>query len=128
MFGFGVLAYDPFWSYTYGYPAYGYGAYSLAPSYRYTPYPADTSGPTGGLRLKITPKTAQVFVDGYYAGIVDDFNGRFQHLNLTPGPHHVEVRAPGYEPHGFEVDIEEHHTTEYNGTLPRATSSSLPPA
>jgi hypothetical protein len=57
-------------------------------------------------------------VDGYYAGIVDNFNGHFQRLTLTPGPHHVEVRAPGHQPLEFDVIIEARRTIEYEGTLP----------
>lgn len=34
---------------------------------------------SGGRRLEITPKTAQVFVDGNDPGVVHDFNGHFQH-------------------------------------------------
>ena len=58
-----------------------------------------------------------MFVDGYYAGIVDDFNGHFQHLEVTPGPHHVEIRASGYEPVWFDVNIQPHVTREYRSTL-----------
>jgi hypothetical protein len=77
----------------------------------------DPEGPTGGLRLKIQPKEAQVYVDGFYAGVVDDFNGRFQHLDLAPGPHRIEVRAPGRQLLEFSVTIQAHHTIEYQGTL-----------
>jgi PEGA domain-containing protein len=75
------------------------------------------NGPTGGLRLKIEPTSAQVFVDGEYAGVVDDFNGRFHHLDLAPGPHHLEVRADGYEPLALDVIIQPHHTIKYTATL-----------
>src|SRR5438046_1915322 len=108
--GFGGLGmyYDPLWS-GYGYPtSYGYGlpgSYPGLSTYGYAPYPFDSQAPTGGLRLKIEPADAQVSVDGYYAGIVDDFNGHFQHLDLTSGPHHIEVRAPGYQPLEFDVSI-----------------------
>lgn len=127
--GFGLYSYyDPFRSslMMYGYPGYLYGytpAWPFPPAlapYGYAPYPIDAEGITGGLRLKIEPKEAQVYVDGYYAGIVDDFNGHFQRLKLIPGPHHVEVRALGYEPLTFEIRIEAFHTTEYRGTLQRA--------
>ena len=96
------LYYDPSWA--------GYG---------YAPDPFDANGPTGGLRLKVEPKDAEVYVDGYYAGIVDDFDGLFQHLTLVPGPHRVEVRAPGYLTLVFDVSIQAHHTTEYRGALQR---------
>src|SRR5262245_9032111 len=44
--------YDPFW--------YGWG-------YPYYPYYDAPEAVTGGLRLEVKPKTAQVFVDGGYA-------------------------------------------------------------
>jgi hypothetical protein len=69
--------------------------------------------------LKVEPENAEVYVDEYYAGIVDDFNGHFQHLTLVPGPHRVEVRAPEYLPRVFDVSIQAHHITEYRGTLQR---------
>jgi hypothetical protein len=102
--GFG-FAYDPFW---YG-PGWGYYGY---------PYPyVVPSENSGGLRLEITPKTAQVFVDGNYAGVVDDFNGHFQHLDLTPGGHRINVRQPGFQPLTFEVYIQPGHTTDYKAAL-----------
>jgi hypothetical protein len=82
-----------------------------------TPSPFAATGPSGGLRLQMDQKDAQVFVDGYYAGVVDDFDGPFQHVNLRPGPHHVEIRAFGFDPLGFDVYIVERHTTPYRGTL-----------
>jgi hypothetical protein len=109
-FGFGALGFyqDPLWS------GYRYGGY---PTYGQDPF--DAAGPTGGLRLKVEPKDAEVYVDGCFAGIVDDFNGHFQQLKLTTGPHHIEVRAPGYQPLTFDVSIQPHHTSEYRGALQR---------
>ncbi|HEY2150861.1 MAG TPA: hypothetical protein VGH34_08640 [Vicinamibacterales bacterium] len=98
--GFG---YDPFWNAGFG---YGYGPYVVP------------AGPvTGGLRLEVTPKTAQVFVDGYYAGVVDDFDGHFQHLDLTPGGHAIDVRADGFAPLTFNAYAQPDHTTDYKGAL-----------
>jgi hypothetical protein len=103
---------------------YTYAGFAYLPGYSgypaLAPYPFEIDGPTGGLRLKVEPRQAQVYVDGYYAGIVDDFNGHFQHLDMTAGPHHVEIRAPGYEPLAFDVTIQTHHTTEYRGALSRS--------
>jgi hypothetical protein len=81
--------------------------------------PLDTPLPTGGLRLAVDPKDAEVFVDGYFAGTVDDFDGPFQHLDLPVGPHHVEIRAASYEPLVVDVSIQAHHTTVYRGALVR---------
>jgi hypothetical protein len=94
------------------YGGFGYSAYAGAP-YGY----ADATSLAGGLRLDVEPGSAEVIVDGYYAGVVDDFNGRLHHLNLAPGPHHVEVLAPGYQPLAFDLLIEPHHTTRFTATL-----------
>jgi PEGA domain-containing protein len=51
------------------------------------------------VRLKIAPKEAEqaaVFVDGFYAGIVDDFNNVFQSLPLTPGGHTIVLFLEGH--------------------------------
>ena len=74
-------------------------------------------GPPGDLRLDVKPKDAQVYIDGYYVGIVDDFNGRYQRLNLAPGPHHVELGATGYELLAFDINIEPRQTVDYRGNL-----------
>jgi hypothetical protein len=70
-----------------------------------------------GVRLNIPQRDAQVYVDGYYAGIVDDFDGVFQHLDLTAGPHRIEVRAPGYEPLTVDVNVEPGRTITYQGDM-----------
>jgi len=56
-------------------------------------YPHDSAV---SLRLQVTPREASVFVDGYAAGVVDDYDGVFQRLRLVPGPHEVVVYHPGY--------------------------------
>ena len=48
------------------------------------------------LRLEIMPKEAEVYVDGYFAGVVDDFDGAFQRLRVVPGQHEVVVYREGY--------------------------------
>jgi hypothetical protein len=58
-----------------------------------------------------------VFVDGYYVGIVDDYNGPFQRLPLTVGTHRIEIRANGYAPLAFDVKIEARDTISYQGEL-----------
>jgi hypothetical protein len=63
------------------------------------------------------PRDAQVFIDGYFVGIVDEYDGVFQRLRLPEGPHRVEVRAPGFEPLTFEVRIFADDTVTYRGEL-----------
>ena len=51
------------------------------------------------------PPDARVFVDGYYAGVVDDYDGVFQHLNLEAGPHHIEIEEEGNPSIAFDVRV-----------------------
>ena len=110
--------YDPWW-YSPGYVgAYGgyydpwYGGYPSYPQTTYSSYTDD-----GALRLKIKPRNAEVYVDGFFVGVVDDFDGIFQRLHLETGAHRIEVRAPGYEPLALDVRITPEHTTTYQGEL-----------
>ncbi len=102
-YGPGWAYYDPFW-----------GAYEWGAPYGYV---APTDVAEGGLRIEVTPKDAQVYVDGSYAGVVNDFDGHFQHLDLPPGGHHVELRADGFAPLAFDAYIQPDHTTDYKGRL-----------
>jgi hypothetical protein len=77
--------------YGYGGGGYGYGG----GGYGY-----------GGVRVLGAPPNAQVFVDGAYAGTVNDYDGTFQRLNLEAGAHHVEIRAPGVPPLQYDVNVQ----------------------
>ncbi len=72
------------------YPGFG-------PWYPY-PHPAfglpPGSHPAVALRLQVNPPDASVFVDGYAAGTVDDYDGVFQRLRLAPGPHEIVIHHP----------------------------------
>ena len=59
----------------------------------------------GQLRLQVTPRHARVFVDGDYAGTVDDFDGMFQSLKLESGSYAIRLEAPGYQTIAFDVRI-----------------------
>ena len=96
----------------YGYPGYGYGGYAAYPGYAVNPY--------GGVRIAVPQRNAEVYVDGYYAGVVNDFDGTFQKVNLDPGPHRIEVRAQGFEPTNFEVQVTPGHTVTYRAALRQA--------
>ena len=54
----------------------------------------------------MTPRDAEVFVDGYYAGTVDDFDGVFQALKLDSGGYKIEIRKPGFETLHFDVRVQ----------------------
>ena len=71
----------------------------------------------GELRLKVRPRSAEVYVDGYYAGIVDSFDGLFQSLKLEPGPHRIEILAPGYNVLEFEIQSLRGNKITFEGEL-----------
>ena len=113
-FGLGYFYYDPYRWYP-GY--YGYGP-GYGPGY----YPHFGSGfgfDIGELRLQVFPRNAQVFVDGYYAGTVDDYDGTFQALKLEAGPYQIRISAPGFEDLMFDVRINPGQKINYKGELRR---------
>jgi len=131
---FGVVPYRPYyypyyypyrfgWSggfyagYPFGYYPYGYYPYGLNPYGYYGPYGYPTgylTAPTyGGVRIQGAPADAQVFADGYFVGVVDDFNGVFQRLPLTAGTHQIEIRVAGQPTRQFDVRIEPGQTITY---------------
>jgi hypothetical protein len=117
-FGLGYFYYDPYrWYSRYGYPdPYSGGFYgNVWRSGRYF----DTVFDIGELRLRVTPRHAQVFIDGYYAGVVDDYDGTFQSLRMEAGGYRVELIAPGYEPLEFNVRIIPGEKITYRGDLRR---------
>ena len=52
----------------------------------------------GAARLQVSPRETEVFVDGYFAGVVDDFDGISQRLRLEPGEHEVTLFLEGHRP------------------------------
>jgi len=98
----------------------------------------DTSGrapvvveASGELRLSVTPERAQVFVDGFYMGTVEDVANR-RGLWLAAGPHRLELRAIGYRTLSVDIVITPRDTLTYQGELefmpPAAPQPSPAPA
>ena len=122
-YGFGLGFYDFGWYDPYYYGGYSGGYYGGGYGGGYPGgYSSGTSsygrGPTGSLRLKIKPRDAQVYIDGYLVGVVDDFDGMFQKLGIDGGGHRVEIKAPGHETISFDVLITPGETVTYKGELP----------
>jgi hypothetical protein len=128
-FGLGYFYYDPYWwggSYwggaPFGYAGYGgYGGYGpgydgYGPGYGGAVYSGEGYG-SGELRLKVKPRDAEVHVDGYFVGLVDDYDGVFQRLTIDSGAHRIEIRKPGFETLSFEVRVPPGQTVTYRGEL-----------
>jgi hypothetical protein len=73
--------YGPYYGSFYPYP----GPYTVSQRYA-----------AGAIQTKVTPDDAEVYVNGYYAGIADDFDGIFQRLYLPAGGHDLDFRLDGY--------------------------------
>lgn len=71
--------------YPYPYPVFGFPAPGFFPGDHFS-----------SIRFQIPQRDALVYVDGYAAGIVDDFDGVFQRLQLVPGHHEIVVYLPGH--------------------------------
>jgi hypothetical protein len=91
------------------------------------PYPYDypPQGPwrvfadweVANVRIAVTPNDAQVYVDHYLAGVVDDFDGLFQHLTLRAGVHLIEIRKTGYTTLVVELNLQPGQTVTYRRTM-----------
>jgi hypothetical protein len=90
----------------------GYYPYGVTPRGYYEPIPGRYYG---GVRITGVPRDAEVFADGYYVGLVNDFDGIFQHVNLEAGAHHIEINWGGAEPIAFDVYVRPGETTTFRG-------------
>lgn len=99
------FVYDPFWGpwgpYTYGYP-YSYDVY-----------------PQASIRTEVTPKDAAVYVDGYYAGRVNDFDGALQRLHVTPGGHTITFYLDGFQTVSQDVYVRPDSTLKMDESMQR---------
>jgi hypothetical protein len=101
---------DPWYGYQYPWHPYGYGY-----------------GPEASVRLEVSPKEAEVYIDGYYAGVVDDFDGAFQRLRVEPGEHEIEIYLEGYRPFSQKVYLTPDKTFKIRHTLQPLAAGEQPP-
>ena len=90
--GVGYPYYSPFyWGSYYGSPFWGHYGYWPPPYGYYGGYDYASD-----LRIMATPREAEVYVDGYLVGTVDDFDGWSQRLRIQPGEHEIELYLEGH--------------------------------
>lgn len=82
-----------------GYPAYRYGA------------------PESDLRINVKPNDASVYVDGYFAGKVEEFDGAFQRLHVAPGEHEIVIYLPGHRSLRQRLYLSPNSTRKIEGAL-----------
>jgi hypothetical protein len=98
------FVHDPLWGpwYGYGYPYYGYPYYAR---------------PDTDIKTHVTPKNAEVYVDGFYAGRAQDFDGVFKKLDVAPGGHAITLYLDGYRTTTQEVYVSPDSTFKLNATM-----------
>ena len=86
--------YSSFWYGPGFYNPYFYGPSAFGP---WGPYPYGVRyEERGSIRLQVKPEETEVYVDGYYAGVVDSYDGFFQRLHLPAGEHEIELYLEGH--------------------------------
>ena len=60
-------------------------------------------------------------MDGYYAGVVDDFDGLFQRLYVSPGRHDIAFKLEGYQTHHVKVYVESGATLKLHHDMQKGT-------
>jgi hypothetical protein len=110
----GIVFANPYWGSYWG-PAWGWDPawYWNGPGY-------DGYSNASGIRLEVkgpSPKDAVVYVNGAYAGVVNDFNSWYQRLKLAPGTYGLKIEAKGYQPLSLKVAIPPDQTIVYKGAL-----------
>lgn len=87
--------------------------------------PALPVPPAGTLLLEVEPRTAEVYVDGYFVGTADDRGGE---VRLEPGPHRVDLRAEGYSSETVDVRAESGATVSLRRSLTQTSAPDKAPA
>ncbi len=107
-YGYRRYRYPRYKYFSYGHPYYPYGYRQRVAN----PY-------MGSLRLQVKPRDAKVFLDGYYVGLVDSFDGFTQRLRLKEGTHQIEISHPDYLPIDLDVLIVTGETVTFKERMVR---------
>ena len=98
----------------------GYGSYYPRYPYTYGGY-RYAYRETGSVRLLVDPPETRDYVDGYYAGVVDDFDGVFQRLHISPGRHEIALKLEGYRAHRVKLYVPVGHTLKIRHDMVRGS-------
>ena len=107
--------YRPFFS-----PFYG-GLYWQRYPYPY-PYYGYRYDDRAEVRIQASPRDAEVYVDGYFAGTVDDFDGFAQRLRIEPGDHEITLYHPAFRTWREQVRLRPRQSL----TIPASVLEPLP--
>ena len=131
--GWGGGGYYPGWGYGSWWP---YGSFGWYGGYYggYYGYPWGWGGgavyhyvesESGSVRVLVDPSEARVYVDGYYAGTVDDFDGLFQRLHVSPGRHEIALKLEGYKTHRVKIYVAPDATVKLDYDMQKGQGESF---
>ena len=83
-------------SYYHHYPYYAYSYYNYPWYPFYVGYGPRYVVEVAYIDTDVSPEKAEVYLDGEYVGIADNFDGFPRHLRIEPGRHTVTFKAEGY--------------------------------
>jgi PEGA domain len=96
-----------------GWPGY-YGYYG--PGYD-RPYAYGPSVEWARIDTDVSPEEAQLYLDGRYIGVADDFDGYPDYLYLKPGRYRIEFRLEGYETLTRQIEARPGMTLDFTDKL-----------
>src|SRR2546421_89607 len=100
----------------------------IVPGY---PYGYRYAAPDASVKFDVKPKEAAVYVDGYYAGLVDDYDGAFQRLRAAPGGHEITLFLDGYRTYSERVYLSADNTFKLKHRMEKLAAGDVaerPPA
>jgi hypothetical protein len=109
--------YGPSWNYGiyWGWP-YLYGSWGYPYHYPPAVYSGRAQG-LGALDLDVNPERAQVFLDGQYLGVCDDFDGFPDYLWLEPGTYDLVFFHEGYRTVAHQVTVRTGLRIDFNDRM-----------
>jgi hypothetical protein len=90
------------------------------------PAPVEEPPQTGRLILGRQPEGTQVFIDGYYAGVPDDYDVAHGGGVVEAGQHRIDLSAQGYELLSVDVRIAPNQTITYREVLQKRPAPAVP--
>jgi hypothetical protein len=89
---------------------------------------AQFSAVTSEVKLKVTPERAAVFVDGNFAGYVQQFSGMGRGMLVSSGPHHIKIALAGFQEFDTDVNLLPKQKMTIKTDLVAGSITQAPPA
>ncbi len=114
---------SPFYWYGFYYPFY-YSHHAYARPYydHYYDRGYSSGQALGALDLDVRPEKAEVYVDGRFVGVADNFDGFPSYLWLDPGTYQIAFYKEGFETITREITLPSDAVVDFNDRLVRGTA------